>query len=198
MKKLIWVLIVVSLLLGCQPKPPAVESYKEVSLGGLTVAIPADWEEDELSPGLAEAVNESKGTTKMVIYRDKSGGVDLLLTVIDMRRWCELGGDSWEGWEKYVDAIGMSKQQFAVMFLYSGLVKSKNIVEKDTRMLTINSKDACEILHTAEIEGTCVHENCLFIFGEDDLGVVFIIVKDVAWPTYKDCWPRIRDSARML
>ena len=97
MKKLIWVLIVISLLMfsGCQPEPKGVKSYTDVSIDGFTVGIPADWEEEEADEEMMEAILESEGTVVATVYVDESDSAGVMLMVFDMKRSYELEGESW-------------------------------------------------------------------------------------------------------
>lgn len=201
MKKLILALFFISLLIsvGCKPQQNMVEGYKDVSLGGFAVAIPADWQEVELSPEIADAVTDSEGTVIAVSYRDKSATADFALIVMDVRRAFELEGDTWEGWDKLYEEQSFTKKEYAQMVsdhIFSSLWISQNKSMQEIRMFTIENRDACEILFTAEREDIPVNENILFVFEEDKVGIIFIIVENVAWSTFQSCWPRIRDSAR--
>jgi len=179
------------------PEEETVESYQDVSLEGLKVTISANWVKDKLSAEMVQAITESEGAFNVVKYRDKDATVDLALTVIDMKAWCELTGDSWQGWEQFPELTGVTNQEYVEWLAYSGLQQSQNIVMEESRMLAINNKEACEILYSAEIEGIPVYENYLFLFGENKLGTTFVIIKDVDWSEYRGCWPRIRESARL-
>ena len=201
MKKPILVLFLISLLLsvGCKPQPNIIEGYKDVSLGGFAVAIPADWQEVELPPEVADAVADSEGTVMAVSYRDNSATADLALIVMDVKGAFELEGYTWEGWDKLYEEQSFTKKEYAQMvsdhILFS-LWISQNESMQEIRMFTIENRDACEILFTAEREDILVNENFLFVFEEDKVGIVLIIVENVAWSTFQDCWPKIRDSAR--
>ena len=203
MKKLILVLFFISLLIsvGCKPQQNIVEDYKDVSLDGFAVAIPTDWQEVELPPEIADVVVDSEGSVTVVSYRDKSATAELALIVEDVRRAFELEGYTWEGWDKLNEEQSPTetKKQYAQIVSDQILVKlwiSHNERMQEIRMFEIENRDACEILFTAEREDIPVNENFLFVFEEDKVGIVFIIVENVAWSNLQSCWPIIRDSAR--
>lgn len=203
MKKPILMLFSISLLIsqGCRSQPDMAENYKDVLLDGFSVAIPSDWQEVELSLGIADAVSDSEGSVIVVSYLDESDTAEFALIVMDMQRMSELAGDTWEGWDKLwqEQSSTETKKQYAQMVsdhIFTTLWKSQNINLQEIRMFTVENRDACEILSTAEREDIPVNENILFVFEEDKVGIVLIIVTSVDWSTFQSCWCRIRESAR--
>lgn len=180
------------------PSATPVESYMEVSIDGLNASIPADWTEDDPSEvGIEEILRESRGTMTAKAYTEKSENAGLIFWMVNMRLAYELEGESWPGWQQLEEAEGFNKQEFCVMYSSGVLSEERNVIRKVIRALTLGNKEAYELLYTAEFEGGPAHANFLYVFGEDHLGIGYLVCKEAAWPTFQECWPRIRDSVRL-
>ncbi len=180
------------------PSATPVESYTDISIDGLIMAVPDDWEEGDLSEmGLDEMVSESGGAVAATFYEDKSGSAGLVLMVLDMKRSYELEGESWGGWQQVEEDEGMSKQNISVMISSDMLAEESAVFREDTRVLTLGNSDAYELLYTAEVEGIPSKINYVFIFGEEDLGIVYMFCEEAAWSTFEESWLIIRDSTRL-
>ena len=201
MKKLICTLIIMSLLvfLGCTPGPKSVEDYMDVSIDGFTTGIPVDWEEEDLTeePEIAELIREGQGAYAVAMYVDVSESALVMVMLMNMERLYKLEGESWESWQQVEEAENMSKRELSMMFSSFAMFEAENVTRKDVSMLTIDNKDASELIYSCEIEDIPTNVNLLVIFGENKLGIIMFGVKEVAWPTFQECWPRIRDSVRL-
>jgi len=201
MKKLICALIVMSLLvfLGCTPGPKSVENYMDVSIDGFTTGIPVDWEEEDVTedPEVAELIRESQGGYAVAMYGDVSESALVMVMLVNMERLYELEGESWESWQQVEEVEDMSKRELSIIFSSYAMFEAENVTRKEVRMLTIDNKDVSELIYSCEIEGIPTNVNLLVIFGENKLGIIMFAVKEVAWPTFQECWPIIRDSTRL-
>lgn len=78
-----------------------------------------------------------------------------------------------------------------------GEAGEQKVTREETHMPTIDKKEAYESIYSAEMEGIATNVNMLSIFGDNTMGMIILAVKEVAWPTFQNNWPRIRDSARL-
>ena len=177
-----------------EPKPKAVESYRPVTIGGMKVAVPANWEEMNLdSEQFAEIkkdMDESEGANAVNFYEEETHSAVLVFMVEDMRLLFEREGELWEGWEQFTEETLSGKEDIAFS-IASAFLKTHYRIEKEFAYeLDVDGLEAWEMLFDA---GDYRYRT-LTVFGEDKLALVLLMVKERYWYVFWDCWLPIKDS----
>ena len=200
MKKVIMGIILITLLgiIACGPKATAPTNYAEVSVSTARISIPDDWiRDDEFEQEMESELDEFEGALKFLPYIDKSDSVGLMVIHWDMEKFYDLEGETWSDWEDFELDMGMSKETFVYMMSSLFMYDAENVLSGLSRQLNIGGNEASELCYEADIEGVPAKCNICGVFGEDELVMVIIMAKEVAWSTFEDCWPKIRDSVRI-
>lgn len=178
------------------------EVYTEVSVGPMTVSIPDDWERPMEHAEIVEDFASAIGTemlpfVQLDTYEDTSGDAGVFLFVMDMKRLVELEGIPWEGWDIMLEDVYMTKEDYATI-LSSGLIGELQELSREVhRQVTIHGNESWESQLTGNIEGEPGRVNLLFVFAEDDMGMLMMGLGEAEWGEFEATWDRIRDSVEL-
>jgi hypothetical protein len=203
-------LMLIGLVSGCQQTKREM-TYKEVSVGGMVVDIPTDWQRPQ---DIVELVANTKtsfvGSEEYVhvdFYEAPEEDVRLVLVVTNMSKIVESQGEKWEGWESVLKAEGMSHEDYssivilahiaAVGMLSEGVQELvQELAQAQTIRHTIHGCEAVETEVTFKAEGELRIACVLVSFPKNDLGVVFIVARESVFNKYEDTWHKVRDSVQ--
>ncbi len=198
-------LVVIAVMLsgvvvGCEATTGE-ENYTEVSVGRMTVSIPDDWEREEHAE-IVEYFASALGTDlpaymQVDMYVDESEDVALILMLMDMSGLYELQGVPWEGWDIMLEAVYMTKEDFAIISAAALIGEVEELSREVHRQVTIHGNEAWESQFTGNIEGEPARANLLVVFGEDDMGVLMMGVEEAKWGNFEEIWDEIRDSVEL-
>lgn len=204
MKTIIGLIVIAVMLsgvvVGCEATTGE-ENYTEVSVGRMTVSIPDDWEREEHAE-IVEYFASALGTDlpaymQVDMYVDESEDVALILMLMDMSGLYELQGVPWEGWDIMLEAVYMTKEDFAIISAAALIGEVEELSREVHRQVTIHGNEAWESQFTGNIEGEPARANLLVVFGEDDLGVLMMFVNEAKWGNFEANWDEIRDSVEL-
>ena len=181
---------------------PAVEqeiTYKMVSLGSISVSIPAN-----LDRSLEEPFGQSYGDIPPGItfnaYNSLSGEIQFLLAEVDMKRAQELQDESWEGWAA-MEEMGVTKGTVAEYLTLNTILRAGMGVMAPARpvsqQLVVDSKEAWELWYKSRFLDEPVRYYFLVIFSDDYIWITLYSVKDTVWEKYEGPWDQIRDSVKL-
>lgn len=120
-----------------------------------------------------------------------------MLMAQDMGRIFESYGESWEGWEDMLEAEGLAKEDLIVQASGYFVGELEELSREVHRQLTIQGNEAWELQLTGKLEGELARAALIIIFGEDDMGLVMMLVKEARWGKFEGTWTKIRDSAEL-
>lgn len=193
--------MVSGVMVGCEGTTGEVV-YTEVSIGRMTVSIPDDWERPGEHAEIVEdfasyMVPELMPFIQLDAYVDQSEDVFLAPIVMDMKQLVELEGIPWEGWDIMLEAAYMTKEDYATMASVGFIGELEELSRKVHRQVTIHGNEAWESHFTGNMEGMATRANLLIIFGEDDMGILVMLVEQPKWGEFEAIWDEIRDSVEL-
>ena len=201
MRKIAFLLVVASMLLGvggCSSSPADV-SYRDVSVGPMSVSIPDGWERPDEFEGLAEEFHaafsgELGQAVQLDAFGDESEEVAIVLVMMDMAAIAESSGVAWRGWDIELEAAYMTKGEYAELTQTILIGEFTELTRETHQQLTVQGYEAWESSYTAESEGESVYVCILMVFTSDDLGMLFLVAPQDEWSQYQETWTTIRDS----
>ncbi len=183
--------MLLGLVAGCQQTTEV--TYRQVSVGIMTVSIPSEWERaSEEAEGIAEDFGEE---TTVDAYNNKSEEAILVLCLWDMVQYLESEGLSWVSWEA-LEVEGMTKEDF-VALLGAGFIGGvEQLTREKHHQLTIDDKEAWEQQFSGRVGGEPMKFTILCVFGDDDVGLLTMFVEEPKWGEFEEIWGKIRDSVK--
>ena len=201
MRKIAFLLVVASMLLGvggCSSSPADV-SYRDVSVGPMSVSIPDDWERPNDYEDLEEEVYTAfaglgEEAVQLDAFGDKSDEVGIVLVMIDMAAIAESSGVAWRGWDIELEAAYMTKGEYAELTQTILIGEFTELTRETHQQLTLQGYEAWESLYTGESEGEPVQICILVVFIVDEWGMLYLVAPQDEWSQYQETWTTIRDS----
>lgn len=194
---LLLALMIMGLISGCQ------KTTQEVLVGNMKVSIPADWQSTrEYKPIIEEIIDitglENEEQVSLDVYQiPESEDISLIIMVLEMTESLSEDDEIWRGWEYEFEAIDMTKEDFASFFTY--FIIYDLAVESNTPQNfqhTIHGCEAVETIFTFTEEDEQWMDRTLFVFAENDLGMLVFMVKESICEEYEDTWNEIMDAVR--
>lgn len=195
-------LMLLGLLAGCQQTTKEV-TYKEVSVGSMTLGIPTEWQRRDNIEELEEDAKSNMGPEmEQYIQVDgyevpQSEDLAFLLMVLEMSKIIESEGMTWEDWTSLLEAEGMTEEDFIPLILGAFIsAGAQEVTQQQILQHTIHGCEAVEAQITHKEEGEPWIVNLLLVFAKNDLGVVVMLGEESACEKYEDTWHEIRDSVQ--
>ena len=184
-----------SLMFGGCGAAPEEKVYKQVSVGRMTVDLPADWERTQKFDRYITAFAGGEYTTALKAdqyFDTRSGDAFLMILTLDMRRYSQLTGAPWRGWEEVWKYF--PQEQYVTMTHSSILPEISNLTRISHSQLNIDGHMAWEAQFTGKITFETKRACLVVTFYDDDLAVLFMLVDEPDWDKYQTTWHSIRDS----
>lgn len=195
-------LMLLGLMAGCQQTTKEV-TYKEVSVGSMTLGIPTEWQRRDNIEELEEDAKSNMGPEmEQYIQVDgyevpQSEDLAFLLMLLEMSKIIESEGMTWEDWTSLLEAEGMTEEDFIPIILGAFIsAGAQEVTQQQILQHTIYGCEAVEAQITHKEEGEPWIVNLLLVFAKNDLGVVVMLGEESACEKYEDTWHEIRDSVQ--
>ena len=195
-------LMLLGLMAGCQQTTKEV-TYKEVSVGSMTLGIPTEWQRRDNIEELEEDAKSNMGPEmEQYIQVDgyevpQSEDFAFLLMLLEMSKIIESEGMTWEDWTSLLEAEGMTEEDFIPIILGAFIsAGAQEVTQQQILQHTIYGCEAVEAQITHKEEGELWIVNLLLVFAKNDLGVVVMLGEESACEKYEDTWHEIRDSVQ--
>lgn len=198
------ILMVVSLMLplGCATDTETEVTYKDLSVGPMTVSIPDDWQRPEdyeefIEEFYAVYTAEERQAIQVDGYEDESEDAYIVPMTMDMVAMAESAGLTWRGWDIELGETGITAEDYAEMSQWALMAGFTELSRETHRQLTVGGHDAWETTYTGKATEVEPVQICLLIvFPPDDSGVLLMVVKEDKWSKFEDVWDMIRDSVQ--
>ena len=184
-----------SLMFGGCGAPPEAEEYRQVSVGRMSVDIPADWERTQKFDRYIAAFASGEYATALKAdqyFDTHSGDAFLMIITLDMRRFSQSTGAPWKGWEEIWRYF--PQEQYVTMTHSSILPELSNLTRVSHSQLNIDGYNAWESQFAGKITFEPKRACIVVTFYDDDLAVLFMLADEADWHKYEATWHRIRDS----
>jgi hypothetical protein len=196
LKKLVSLVMVVTVLLGVMVGCSSEPAYTEMTVGAMTLSIPADWQRpDEYEDILGSILTEdTEGWIDADVYEDKGGNALLFMETIDMVGYYGLQNWSWQGWDIELSESDMTKEDYTD-YIQSGLMAgAAEITPLSNQPMTISGYESWDSRFLADDGEDITHICVVIVFAPDNVGVLQLMVAEDDWAEFEDIWTTVRDS----
>lgn len=190
--------ILSGLLIGCRS---AEQVYRDAVVGEVEVQVPANWvqvmeNEEYFDEGFANWVKNMGPEYEVEMYA-RTDNAYIFILVTDMVLVMESMDSSWQGWDNYFEAMGMTSEEFAESSEWHSEVYTE-LRSETTKQLTIGGNEAWEFVYSSEYGGAPIYICTLTVFIPNNLALLVFQAKSYNWEQYEKVWEVIRDSVKAL